>query len=589
MSATSSSDQISSNKTTNSNGHIEKFERKSSSIEISERPYETDFNIDESVFDLKNSKIKEEILRILIQYLQDEGYFAASLVLSDEVSAKKVEQKVSSEHRTKMKQAILSGDWTEVKVLCSEIPFKHDKAFLYEVYKQAFLEFVEAKDYERAFKYLRERLKPLEMHAARTNEFKELCYVLTCQSVQTSPLFRLWDGANGTSREQLAAQFESLLSADVRLRPVEVAMPPNRLTTLLRQAVAYQIHASKYHPKLQPKVTTLLNDYTSFVVPNAAKHVFSNGCENAKTLTFVGGAGTTIACAAADNAVCVWSVNNDRKSSENDELKPSTSRRILGHHRARVWQLSSTNNGQYIASASGDSTIKIWNTLAENDRLNCIHTLNGHESDVYTVSYHLDQKHVVSGGYDKTVRLWNVQNGSTRRILRGHNSSVSCAIFNPFGNLIVSGSKDCSIKIWDVVSGLCVNQISSHLGEVTSVALDNRGSLLLSASKDNSNRLWDLRSMKPVQVFKSHQNTSKNYVRAVFGPSEKVVVSGSEDGNVYVWDLETGLPLQKLKGHRGIVYDVQWCERQALLASSGGDGTVRTWFYDSSQFNQSTQ
>lgn len=59
-----------------------RFERKSSSIEISERPYETDFNIglkiifiivfhttflihlififvDESVFDLKNSKIKE--------------------------------------------------------------------------------------------------------------------------------------------------------------------------------------------------------------------------------------------------------------------------------------------------------------------------------------------------------------------------------------------------------------------------------------------------------------------------------------------------------------------------------------------------
>lgn len=31
-----------------------------------------------------------------------------------------------------------------------------------------------------------------QMHAADENEFKELCYILTCQSVQSSALFRMW-------------------------------------------------------------------------------------------------------------------------------------------------------------------------------------------------------------------------------------------------------------------------------------------------------------------------------------------------------------------------------------------------------------
>lgn len=38
-----------------------------------------------------------------------------------------------------------------------------------------------------------------------------------------------------------------------------------------------------------------------------------------------------------------------------------------------------------------------------------------------------------------------------------------------------------------------------------------------------------------VRRFKGHQNTSRNYVRAAFGPSEQVVVSGSEDGHIFLW------------------------------------------------------
>jgi len=114
------------------------------------------------------------------------------------------------------------------------------------------------------------------------------------------------------------------------------------------------------------------------------------------------------------------------------------------------------------------------------------------------------------------------------------------------------------------------------------VQLSANGLQMLSAAKDNSVRLWDVRSSKALRVFKGHLNTSKNFVRASFGPGSELVTSGSEDGAIYIWDLETALLMQRLPGHSDVAYEAQWSAANCLLASCSGDGTVRTWCYDPS-------
>ena len=62
---------------------------------------------------------------------------------------------------------------------------------------------------------------------------------------------------------------------------------------------------------------------------------------------------------AADNhVVSVW----DAHAREGENAC-----RALGRHRARVWELSSSLSGRALVSASGDSTIKLWNPDAENE------------------------------------------------------------------------------------------------------------------------------------------------------------------------------------------------------------------------------
>jgi WD40 repeat protein len=161
-------------------------------------------------------------------------------------------------------------------------------------------------------------------------------------------------------------------------------------------------------------------------------------------------------------------------------------------------------------------------------------TLLGHEGDVYSVKHHPGMAHVATGGFDASVRLFDLRTCRLLKTFAEHDASVTSVAFNPHGNLIVSASKDCTLKFWDVLGGVCVRTLTlPGLSEITSVQMHSSGSMLLSSFKNNSNRVWDVRTGKLLpQLFKGHHNSSRNFVRSCFGPSQTLVVGGSEDSKV---------------------------------------------------------
>ncbi|KAF9022717.1 hypothetical protein BGZ52_000694 [Haplosporangium bisporale] len=464
----------------------------------------------EDIFNPEDPHIREDIIRMVMQYLADEGYNASQMTIQDEANVKWHEREENTNETRRLKKAILDGEWAEVDKICSKPLFKNQKSFLFAVYKQQYLEYIEHREMQKAFTFLQKRLKPLEQHQKTPIEFKDLCYLLTTKSIHDAPSFKNWEGI-AQGRDKLVEQFQSMLEVENSVKDGSVYVPPNRLLNLLRQAVAYQIECS------------------------------------------------------SDNTLRVW------------DTESGNCLHILEGHSSRIWDVSSNEAGTTVASASGDSTVKIWDI--KGSKASCRATLGGHAGDVYTVKYHPTSNHVVSGGYDKIVRLHDLNTGQVVKTFSGHQLAVSKVILNPIGNLIISGSKDNTIKFWDLVSGVCIRTITSHLGEVTSVAMNSNGTLLLSSSKDNSNRLWDVRMTRPLRKLKGHQNTSKNFIRAGFAHNS-LLVGGSEDGLVYIWDQESGDILQKLHGHEAMVYNAVWSPKQSMFVSSSDDRTVRTWYYD---------
>jgi len=368
-----------------------------------------------------------------------------------------------------------------------------------------------------------------------------------------------------------------------------------------------------------PKIETLLEDYECVTVPKSLSNTFVGHTYNVKCVKFLGEDGRLMASGSSDRTIMLWRVQEDLDSDTSDdeedpkkgsdvvrEVKQRGPERIILGHKSRIWDIASDRSGRWLASASGDSTVRLWDVWScleqnpeHNDKLQKKNTIRsgakpiyhadgesqlnfeslptGHEGDIYSLEFDNNQENVVTAGYDKSIRLMNIQQNKLVKVFKGHSSAVTHVKFNPIGNLVVSASKDSTIRFWDTVSGVCVRTLTQPISEITSIDISRDGLQLLSNSKDGTIRLWDVRTGRSFRRFRGHQNSSLNFIRSVYGPREALIFGGSEDGKVHIWDKETGNLLARLRGHTGPVFHTVWNTAQSLLASCSEDGTVRTW------------
>ncbi|KAF1848249.1 WD40 repeat-like protein [Cucurbitaria berberidis CBS 394.84] len=298
---------------------------------------------------------------------------------------------------------------------------------------------------------------------------------------------------------------------------------------------------------------------------------------------------------------------------------------ILRGHKKPIAAVRFSPDGKWIASASADCTIKIWD--AHTGQLE--HTLEGHLAGVSTISWAPDSRILASGSDDKSIRLWDTTTGLAHPTpFIGHHNYVYSLAFSPKGNMLVSGSYDEAVYLWDVRAARVMRSLPAHSDPVGGVDFVRDGTLIVSCSHDGLIRVWDtatgqcLRTLvhednapvssvifspngkyvlawtldscirlwnyiegkgKCVKTYQGHAN--KNYsVSGAFGtyggqpPHEYAfIASGSEEGNVVLWDVSSKNVLQRLEGHTEAVLTVDTHPTEKLIVSAGLDRVVRLW------------
>lgn len=86
-----------------------------------------------------------------------------------------------------------------------------------------------------------------------------------------------------------------------------------------------------------------------------------------------------------------------------------------------------STDGQLLASASDDETVKLWDPAS--GALH--HTLEGHSIQVHSVAFSLDGRLLASASWDETVKLWDPASGTLRHTLKGHSGLVNSVAFSP--------------------------------------------------------------------------------------------------------------------------------------------------------------
>eukprot|EP00292_Cryptomonas_paramecium_P021434 CAMPEP_0113711576 /NCGR_PEP_ID=MMETSP0038_2-20120614/30846_1 /TAXON_ID=2898 /ORGANISM="Cryptomonas paramecium" /LENGTH=168 /DNA_ID=CAMNT_0000637873 /DNA_START=41 /DNA_END=544 /DNA_ORIENTATION=+ /assembly_acc=CAM_ASM_000170 len=166
---------------------------------------------------------------MIVSYLQDEGYTTSSMLLQDEANIRRLEAKRDEQDRRQkgkaVKKAIIEGEWAEVEKFLNKSPIRSMKSFLYFVYKQQYFELIDRQEFQKAFTYLTKKLKPFEGQQAQPEEFKNLCYLLTCRSI--TDVDKEWDGIPA-ARARLASMFASLM-ADSELTDLTEDQAPQEM------------------------------------------------------------------------------------------------------------------------------------------------------------------------------------------------------------------------------------------------------------------------------------------------------------------------------------------------------------------------
>lgn len=166
----------------------------------------------ERAFDPSHPQIREDIVRMVYQYLQQEGFAATAMTLRDESSVRLRLEQTRQTQYSRLKRAILAGDWDQVRpdrarataiahqrslralcpctgrfpqarALATEDLFRrHLSSCLYAMAVQEYLELIDAREHTRALAVLRRSLKPLEAFSRAHSGMglQELSYLLGC-------------------------------------------------------------------------------------------------------------------------------------------------------------------------------------------------------------------------------------------------------------------------------------------------------------------------------------------------------------------------------------------------------------------------
>ncbi|EUC26918.1 hypothetical protein COCCADRAFT_31441, partial [Bipolaris zeicola 26-R-13] len=245
-------------------------------------------------------------------------------------------------------------------------------------------------------------------------------------------------------------------------------------------------------------------------------------------------------------------------------------RSTLEGHSSYVTAVAFSPEGQFIASASGDNTVRLWEVATGT----CRSTLEGHSNQIVAVAFSPDGQLVASISQDTTIRLWETVTGACCSTLEGHSNEVRAAAFSPDGQLVALASQDSTVQLWEVATRTYRSTLEGHFDQIMAVAFSPDGQLVASASKDNTVRLWEVATGTCRSTLKNYSN----WVRAVdFSPNGQLVALASQDSTVRLWEVATGTCHSTLEGHSSYIATVAFSRDGQLIASASGDNTVRLW------------
>jgi WD40 repeat protein len=241
---------------------------------------------------------------------------------------------------------------------------------------------------------------------------------------------------------------------------------------------------------------------------------------------------------------------------------------VYGHSKY-IWRIKpSPFSGDYIATGSGDRTVKIWNSF----NWTLIQTYS-HINEVFAIEW-LDKDTLASAGfYDQTIQIWSISSGQTKQTinLNGYGYVNSLTMLNNQIHLAAGDYPD--INIYNINDGSLVSSLKGHTYYVYDLVQISDDILASAGGWDNTVRLWDLTTNTCKFILTGHTG-------GVFGLKQitsNILASGSTDSTIKLWDITEGQLIRTLTGHTDSIYWSIDLLNSHTLVSGSYNGEIKLW------------
>lgn len=183
----------------------------------------------------------------------------------------------------------------------------------------------------------------------------------------------------------------------------------------------------------------------------------------------------------------------------------------LKGHKDRIWTISWSPNGEYLASSGSDRMILIWRKMNSplldgSSHFECIFSLSDcHLKTIRCISWSPDGKYLCSASFDAVCNIYKFQNSKLILVqkLEGHENEVKCITWCPINTdvpLIATCSRDKSIWLWSQQTNSdddnfqefeSLSILNGHTQDVKSVYWHPKKEILISCSYDDTIKMWN--------------------------------------------------------------------------------------------------